>query len=57
MSDLYEAPSTVHVPLKPSKQRNQRYQQKVGDGRVKGQGLSSKDTTDDTSHNSLSLTP
>ena len=45
MSDLHEAQSAVHVRFKPNKQRKQRHQEKVGDGRVKGQGPSIKATT------------
>ena len=54
ISDPHEAQSAVGVQLKPSKQRNQRHQEEVGDGRVKGQGPSIKYTTNYTLHNSLS---
>ena len=54
-SDLHEAQSTVHVQLKPSKQSNQRHQEKSGDGRGKKHGSSINYTTNYTWHNSLSL--
>ena len=54
ISDPHEAQSAVGVQLKPSKQRNQRHQEEVGDGRVKGQGPSIEYTTNYTLHNSLS---
>ena len=53
ISDLHEPQSTIQVQLKPSKQRNQRHQEKVGDGRVKGQGPSFKYKTIYTLFNSL----
>ena len=40
MSDLHEAQSVVHVPLKLSKLRNQQHPEKARDGWVKGQGPS-----------------
>ena len=40
MSDLHEVQNTVHVSIKPNKQRNQLHQEKVWDGWVKGQGPS-----------------
>ena len=54
ISELHEAQSAVHVQIKSSKQRNQRHQERAGDGRVKGQGPGIKYTTDYTLHNSFS---
>ena len=66
MSNLHEAQSAVHVQLKPSKphtqskpskQRNQRRQKQketAGDGRVKGQDPTMKQTTNYPLHNPFS---
>ena len=55
MSNLDQAQSGVRVQYKPSEQRNQRRQQKSGDGRGKRQGPSYEYATNYTVHNSLSL--
>ena len=57
MSDVHEAQSTVHVQLKPRKQRNQQHKEKAGDGWMNRQDLSIRYTIYYMLHNSHSVSP